>query len=67
MRVTSWAAHSEVMSSNRLTFDALPQSTPPPIPHPLMQRVLVQIQLAGHLGNPPIPIDHTMNCLDPQG
>jgi hypothetical protein len=29
-----------------------------------MQRVLMQIQLTGNLGNTPIPVDHTMRCLD---
>lgn len=37
----------------------------PLITHPLMQQVLVQIQLPGHISNPPIPVDHQMRRLNP--
>src|SRR5262245_5649610 len=39
---------------------------PPPLfPHPLMQQILMKIQLTSNLGNTPIPVDHTMRRLNP--
>ncbi len=38
---------------------------PPLIGHPLMQQVLMQIQLTSNLGDTPIPVDHPMRRLDP--
>lgn len=105
MRVMSWEAHSAAMSSNRLTLDACPQSTPRLLPgtrcpwparwtspegglarhvhpmkavahhqdqppqhpsgshpatllaHPLMQQVLMRVQLNGSLSHRPVSID----------
>src|SRR5271167_3790677 len=61
-----------LISRKRLTATRIRPSTgtgrshaPPLITHPLMQQVLMQIQLTGHFGNTPIPVDHQMRGLDP--
>src|SRR5690349_10990591 len=41
------------------------EDRPPLISHPLMQQVLVQIQLKGNLGHRPIPVDDPMRGLHP--
>src|SRR5258708_16490856 len=38
---------------------------PPLIAYPLMQQVLMKIELASNLRNTPNPLDHAMRCLDP--
>lgn len=38
---------------------------PPLLPNPLMQQVLMKVQLMSNIGNAPIPVDHTMRCLGP--